>query len=246
MIETGRDYPFEYPELFDCDCDPDFSYKVGKLKGIPVFNLRAIETCPYRTFLCEASCYARGSFFNHPRSRRLYQRNLIASRCGCFKDRMIYVILNLMNYVMLTRHKTIRLHSSGDFYSRSYFQKWVNIANTFPDISFFAYTRNYTIDFNLCPDNLIMYYSRDVTTKKINLTAKRYSYMLPEHKDTVKVKHLTKYKQGVVCKSERCDLCKHCWTEKGDVYFPQKYKRHEILNNKQLLELKILVETTGR
>ncbi|KKN83089.1 hypothetical protein LCGC14_0303550 [marine sediment metagenome] len=230
VLTTNRDYPVLYPAEFDCDCDPDFSYKVGKLKGIPVFNLPALDTCPHRTWLCEAACYAQKGHFTRPRARNLLKRNHQASKCDCFVRRMTYIIKNLLNYVILTKHMVIRWHSSGDFYSRKHFRKCVDLAELFPEITFFAYTRNYTLDLNLCPDNFIVFYSRDVTTKKINLTAKKHSFMMNHHKDKVKVPHLTKYKNGVICTSNRCDLCKYCWEGKGDVYFPQKYKTHEVKN----------------
>ena len=36
----------------------------------------------------------------------------------------------------------VRIHDSGDYYSKVYLQKWIDIANLFPEIKFYSYTNS--------------------------------------------------------------------------------------------------------
>lgn len=38
--------------------------------------------------------------------------------------------------------KSVRIHASGDFFSQSYFDMWIEIANENPDVEFWAYTKS--------------------------------------------------------------------------------------------------------
>ena len=162
------------------------------------------------------------------RTVRLLERNWKASQCECFVARMILIIEYLLTRKTTKPLTVIRIPSSGDFYSDEYYEKLVEIMRPFPQITFFAYTRNYDIDFNYSVPNFVPIYSRDSSTKKVNLTIEKQAFVLPYFKEDVKVKHLQKYRGGVICKSNRCDLCHYCWRGSGDVYFPQKFERHSI------------------
>jgi hypothetical protein len=54
----------------------------------------------------------------------------------------------------------VRIHDSGDFFSRDYLLGWVGLANMFPDILFYAYTKEVallrTVDL---PDNFLIIFS---------------------------------------------------------------------------------------
>lgn len=72
--------------------------------------------------------------------------------------------------------KSIRIHSSGDFYNQKYFDMWVNIAQTNPDIEIWAYTKSvqYWVNrINDIPDNLTLTASyggsQDYLIEKYNL-----------------------------------------------------------------------------
>lgn len=55
--------------------------------------------------------------------------------------------------------KVIRIHTSGDFFNRSYFNAWVKVAFMRPDISFFGYTKILTYVKANKPDNFKLVYS---------------------------------------------------------------------------------------
>jgi hypothetical protein len=55
--------------------------------------------------------------------------------------------------------KSIRIHSSGDFFNQNYFDSWIDLANENPNIEMWAYTKslNYWINrINDIPNNLIL------------------------------------------------------------------------------------------
>ena len=55
--------------------------------------------------------------------------------------------------------KAIRIHSSGDFFSQAYFDLWLQICRSRPDIEFWAYTKSlsyWIARLDQIPDNLIL------------------------------------------------------------------------------------------
>ena len=55
--------------------------------------------------------------------------------------------------------KSVRIHSSGDFYSQDYFDKWIDYCAENKDVEFWAYTKsiNYWVKrINKIPSNLIL------------------------------------------------------------------------------------------
>ena len=145
------------------------------------------------------------------------EENHLATNKDSFVQKMCKMIS------MATRY--FRIHASGDFFSKNYFNKWVEIAKKRPLTIFLAFTRNHTLDLENVPDNLIIYYSIDHTTEHIG-NAKYHSIV--ESIDKTKFQHLDKYKDGHVCLSTSCSDCLKCWIDPGTIYFPQKYKKYQI------------------
>ena len=55
--------------------------------------------------------------------------------------------------------KSVRIHSSGDFYSQKYFDKWIDYCSENKDVEFWAYTKslNYWVErIDEIPSNLIL------------------------------------------------------------------------------------------
>lgn len=55
--------------------------------------------------------------------------------------------------------KCIRIHVGGDFYSQEYFDAWVSVAQLFPHIIFYAYTKSlpyWVKSFRRIPDNMVL------------------------------------------------------------------------------------------
>lgn len=108
----------------------------SKLKkdGIISWDLPSIKTCPFAG-RCKKGCYARRLEKAFPSKLAKSQRALDASKSKTFVDDMIVALRQ-------SESKIVRLHASGDFYSLRYALKWCEIARSFPDRQFYAYTKS--------------------------------------------------------------------------------------------------------
>jgi len=110
------------------------------------WNITSVVSCPYRTAMCEASCYALKAEKMYPTVAKRRDMNLEFSRSAEFVESMIEQIQFELDRKK-NKGKTIffRIHEAGDFYDREYTDKWVQIANHFKGnrkIVFMAYTKS--------------------------------------------------------------------------------------------------------
>ena len=115
---------------------------VGKLgEGIHGWGLPAVETCPGRSQTCERVCYSnnRGRYrFDAVKARLSW--NLSQALRDDFEDRMVAEIAKKGVQVL-------RVHTSGDFLSRDYAEKWLRIMRRKPRPRYYWYSRSWR-----CPD----------------------------------------------------------------------------------------------
>jgi len=134
--------------------------KLGK--KIAIFNLPARKTCPGATAYCGKICYAMKAERMYKAAAAMRARNYEASLDSNFVFNMNTELLEFMK-----KGNQVRIHESGDFYSQTYLDAWINIAAYFPKISFLAYTKMYDkLDFSKKPANLVIYASYDPTTRE--------------------------------------------------------------------------------
>jgi hypothetical protein len=81
-------------------------------------------------------CYASSSESAFPATRRLrwYNFDLLAKMS--FADMIAEIELSLPIGI-----KVIRIHSSGDYFSKNYFSAWYTVSRIHPEITFFGYTK---------------------------------------------------------------------------------------------------------
>ena len=128
----------------------DLSRENKKLKpnedtAFIIFNLPSRKTCPFRTGLCEESCYAVKAETAYPTVIPYRTRMLEISKQPDFVDRMTYSIL-LIAKGTNKKHIVVRVHESGDFYCQKYANDWIQIMlNCAHDkrIVFMAYTKSF-------------------------------------------------------------------------------------------------------
>lgn len=110
------------------------------------WNITSVVSCPFKTEMCEALCYAKKAERMYPTVAKRRDQNLEFSKSEGFVNAMIEQI-----EFELTRKrnkgKTVffRIHESGDFYSYEYTQKWHEITSHFKgnrNIVFMAYTKS--------------------------------------------------------------------------------------------------------
>lgn len=116
--------------------------KTSKLLGVKVFNfgIPAYKsasgklTCPFADE-CIKFCYAqKGAYIwsnVKPAFEKRYELTLTAEFVGKMSDELFK-----------KRPDYVRIHDSGDYYSKVYLQKWIDIANLFPEIKFYSYTNS--------------------------------------------------------------------------------------------------------
>jgi len=182
---------------------------------IPTWSIPAEITCPGSTTTCRNYCYAKKAERTYRNTRLSRIRNLNDSKRKDFVSKMIPLIER-------KKSKYVRVHESGDFYSQIYLDKWIDIANKFPEKTFLMYTQNYKLDYSKIPDNVVLYYtiwpdSRDVPKKGLkayvidNGSGKIGKYKI----DLSKVKECKKGKGSKL----KCENCMWCYHGKGDVKF---------------------------
>lgn len=178
-----------------------------------VFNLPAIITCPYATEHCKMLCYALKAERCYKTARIARQRNYIDTMRPDFVERMIFTIeanLNRPGY-KAAKKIIVRVHESGDFYSKRYAMYWCQIAAHFAGdkrVVFMAYTKS--IEFfkgEDIPKNMVVRFSLwDDTDPEQAKLAEEMG--LPVY---TAVKAFTNETKREKCLCENCSTCNKCW-----------------------------------
>lgn len=100
------------------------------------FDLPAKKTCPGSTPSCRAVCYAANGRF---RTHRV-QRRFVAAKAASERSAFPEAILALIEGQGV---EIVRIHASGDFYSKAYAEKWLKVFRTAPHVKFYFYTRSW-------------------------------------------------------------------------------------------------------
>lgn len=114
--------------------------KTGKELGVRIFNfgIPAYKTasgkltCPMAD-TCVKFCYAKKGAYIWSNVKPAFERRYELTKQDDFVQLMT-------DEVKRKRADYIRIHDSGDFYSRKYLAKWLQIARDNPSVRFYAYT----------------------------------------------------------------------------------------------------------
>lgn len=111
-----------------------------------IWNLPAVITCPGATAQCIKYCYARKAEKMYPSANKKRAYNYIATFDNNFTERLIYTLyVELYAAEKNGARLNVRIHESGDFYSRDYFEKWLIAGLEFREnnITFWNYTKSF-------------------------------------------------------------------------------------------------------
>tara|TARA_R110002126_G_scaffold36633_1_gene111180 strand:- start:4 stop:597 length:594 start_codon:yes stop_codon:yes gene_type:complete len=128
------------------------------------WNLPSGFTCPFADECLVKVDRNTGKFDNKSKSYRCYSAS--AERFpGVRKSRWTNFDFVRSGGVpeIPKKAEAIRIHSSGDFYSQSYFDMWLKLCKKNPAVEFWAYTKslNYWVNrLNEIPNNLVLTASR--------------------------------------------------------------------------------------
>jgi len=102
---------------------PAYKSKTGKL------------TCPFADS-CVKYCYAqKGNYKRFPKIGELMEQRYQLTKQSIF-------VASMNIEIKKKKADAIRIHDSGDFYSKEYLDKWISIANDNPNVKFYAYTKS--------------------------------------------------------------------------------------------------------
>lgn len=186
-----------------------------------IWNLPAVKTCPFRTEMCEKSCYARKAERVYPSVLPSREQNYNDSLDPDFTENMIYTIeTELKKKKYIGKKVVFRIHESGDFYNLEYTEKWVNIARYFEDdprIIFLAYTKSilYFMTAGLqVPHNFVVRASiwKD-TRPELNILSNKY---FPIYTALTQKEMDTESAAGhvfITCRCDDCATCGECWNK---------------------------------
>jgi len=184
--------------------------KMGKQVGI--FNLPPKQTCtPTKWCLTgydgKPRCYALRNNFLLPNVIKGAGERFYESARRTFVAKMVREIKD--------KYKYVRIHSSGDFYSEEYIEKWIEIAKQCPNTLFRGTTRRIDLKDKLKElnrlSNVIIRESLDPTKQKATMGLK------VAMTDTVK----TRRKNVLQCEND-CETCGHkCWRCHCDMMFKE-------------------------
>ena len=134
--------------------------KTSKALGLRVFNfgIPAYKsasgklTCPMAD-ACVKFCYAKKGAYVWSNVQPAFEKRYQLSKTDDFVDAMNFDILK-------KKPDYVRVHDSGDYYSKAYLNKWIQIANDNPNVKFYSYTN--MVDMMLktsLPDNYDIIFS---------------------------------------------------------------------------------------
>lgn len=110
--------------------------KTSKVTGLRVYNfgIPAQDTCLWAGE-CKKYCYASKGAYIWSNVKPAFERRLDATKQDNFAQVMIAEIVR-------RKANVIRIHDSGDFYSREYLHKWFKVMDSLPQVKFYAYSKS--------------------------------------------------------------------------------------------------------
>lgn len=175
--------------------------KLGK--NIMVINLPAISTCRPDA-PCKKLCYANKGTFRFPAVKKCYGENLETFLNNPMQAELD--ILSQMPYIGFCR-----IHASGDFVNREYFDMIIRIANKLPNVKFMAYTKKYEMindyiaEGGIIPSNLIVIFSLWDGFKCDN------PYNMPTAIVRLKKGNIDAINDNAIECTGECSKCYKCW-----------------------------------
>jgi hypothetical protein len=110
--------------------------KTSKVNGLRVYNfgIPAQDTCIWAGD-CKKYCYASKGAYIWSNVKPAFQARYEVTKRDDFPSLMVAEI----NKVKATH---VRIHDSGDFYSREYLHKWFKVMELLPQVKFYAYSKS--------------------------------------------------------------------------------------------------------
>ena len=121
--------------------------------GIPAYRSASGKvTCPMAG-KCVSFCYAKKGAYTWSNVKPAFEKRYELSKTDKF-------ITKITAEIILKEPDYIRIHDSGDYYSKEYLNKWIEIAKRNSDVRFYSYTNSVQMLKNVdLPDNFDVIFS---------------------------------------------------------------------------------------
>lgn len=201
-----------------CVTDGNMKLVQNEKEFFLIWSIPAIRTCPNATEMCKSLCYAMKAERQYPNVRTARDKNMLESQKDGFVDDVTEIIQWQKSRPSKKGKKIyFRIHESGDFYSLDYLQKWVEIAEKNPDITFMAYTKSVQLvaqKFDKIPKNLVIRYSVWEDTKPADLAlCEELGLPIYTAFDGATLDDKVESEGYVKCECD-CTKCKMCYSDK--------------------------------
>ena len=115
----------------------------GKLfSKVFVWNLPPVITCPGISEWCKCHCYnADDRYDKFPLNKWCENLWWILNKSDALKEKINSQLLECQ-----ASKTAVRIHSSGDFFSKEYIIFWGDIIRRNPDVYFWSYTRSWAVE----------------------------------------------------------------------------------------------------
>jgi hypothetical protein len=146
--------------------------KIAKMSGVKTFNWgipayvssTGEKTCP-NAAACATGCYATMGAYKFSNVAKVFEARYKLTKAPNFA-----LIINAE--IKRRGVQRLRIHDSGDFYSRAYAETWLNIMRANPATQFYAYTKMVSLfkelaDDGALPANFTVIYSYGGTEDKL-------------------------------------------------------------------------------
>jgi len=101
--------------------------------GIPAYKSASGKlTCPMAD-ACVKFCYAKKGAYIWSNVKPAFEKRYELTKTDDFVNKMYEEIVK-------KKPDYVRVHDSGDYYSKKYLDKWIDIALLFPEVKFYSYT----------------------------------------------------------------------------------------------------------
>ena len=196
-----------------------------KMGCVPSFSLMPVVTCNKLMPCTSKGCYAAKIARIRKSVAKAWKNNTTICQhdLSLFKGQMI-------GWLTMYQPQAFRIHVGGDFFSVKYLLAWCDIAERFPKVKFFAFTKQYNVlrSVNYIPKNLSIILSAWLPSEfKVWLPPKDLRKRFPVawiiNKDGSMSNEVAKYlsNKNDVCLGN-CETCGLCFKRKkkdGDIVF---------------------------
>lgn len=204
--------------MLTLELDLDVLWKVGSIhisrgnkklsRRVGNFNLPACRTCPFQG-TCRDYCYAvKAEKWKCVTCSRW--DNFYASRRTTFVDEMVAKIVKM-------RLKVVRVHASGDLYTREYAKMWAEIARRLLDVRFYLYTKSipYVAPLRGLPNFTVIFSEGGKRDDLIDKRTDNYARVVDSAADVQPDEHLCRAVTSTTKENQKiCGrTCNHCHGE---------------------------------